>query len=703
MANPRKFSEKIALHTQKQAEETAAFEQIMREVSDATSKVPKQHLLINQSLGSYRGGSLPNVNHIGSNSVDLKSALSNLEEMKAGRSDSPMVYRERVVRSVGVGPMRSRPNEKRIDTSPYSSGAYLSPPPDTSWRRTNSDSALHQSAMNIGGETSLHSSGSQRRVTDGQLLGIGLGDTDPSRKQLNLSSDGRPKSCCEVPRVPGINIYPSQQEPGTLQIPIGNNTGSLPDLTSFHFPPPLPTPLDQEDPSSSSYSTSPQAVSPSTLSPTSLSSRQMGRFTFGGSPQESQGSSPGHSPSTRRRQYPQHLQNLVIGGPQSPTQLTQTANHLSVPSLMNSRYLHTCKGVTLDNSGIDNFPQNQYVYQQPTHQHQQQPQPPPQSLQQQQQQQMQSHRTSPQCVQQTQQQQSPTTTTTTQHQQQTQQQQQQQQQCSQSLISNSQNMQTHHLNSLSTYRSPQPLSRPSPQTSPGLIVQGSLVYRSGSPGETSHSCPQSPVSPASSPGIGPSTSPFSDQNNYFISQAQANALQQHFEQFSMMDNPVSTSINYIGSQSNATHYSQAVSHGSPEDGLTQIGTQELSTDQGFYSQSPSQLQYNRPVSINPSGSSTQQTTPQTPNTPSSIPDIILTGILADFSSSTGDDLSRQEFVKDLGSAMSGSFDTDLLPSDEMLREGLVPIDFDGLQMLTDPEMNVITDPATEDNFRLDKL
>ena len=31
-ANPRKFSEKIALHTQKQLEETAAFEQIMREV-----------------------------------------------------------------------------------------------------------------------------------------------------------------------------------------------------------------------------------------------------------------------------------------------------------------------------------------------------------------------------------------------------------------------------------------------------------------------------------------------------------------------------------------------------------------------------------------------------------------------------------------------------------------------------------------------
>lgn len=38
MANPRKFSEKIALHAQKQAEGTAAFEAILREVS-ATTRV----------------------------------------------------------------------------------------------------------------------------------------------------------------------------------------------------------------------------------------------------------------------------------------------------------------------------------------------------------------------------------------------------------------------------------------------------------------------------------------------------------------------------------------------------------------------------------------------------------------------------------------------------------------------------------------
>lgn len=49
------------------------------------------------------------------------------------------------VRNVGVGPMR-RPADRKIDTSPYGNNiAYLSPPSDSSWRRTSSDSAIHQS------------------------------------------------------------------------------------------------------------------------------------------------------------------------------------------------------------------------------------------------------------------------------------------------------------------------------------------------------------------------------------------------------------------------------------------------------------------------------------------------------------------------------------------------------------------------------
>lgn len=52
----------------------------------------------------------------------------------------------------------------------------------------------------------------------------------------------------------GFSIYPSSHD-NSIQIPIGNNTGSLPDLTSVHFPSPLHNPIDQEqDHSSSPYS-----------------------------------------------------------------------------------------------------------------------------------------------------------------------------------------------------------------------------------------------------------------------------------------------------------------------------------------------------------------------------------------------------------------------------------------------------------------
>uniref|UniRef100_A0A1B6D9Y1 Transducer of regulated CREB activity N-terminal domain-containing protein n=1 Tax=Clastoptera arizonana TaxID=38151 RepID=A0A1B6D9Y1_9HEMI len=514
MANPRKFSEKIALHNQKQAEETAAFEKIMREVSKAISTSP----------------------------------MGNLEEnMISGRQDGQMVFRDRSrERSIGVGgPIRSRPIEKRIDTSPYS-GPYLSPPPtDTSWRRTNSDSALHTSAQ---ANDSLLSPGSQRRVMDSHH--------GQHSDMFDLSlSPGRPRSC-DVPRVPGINIYPSQQEPGTIQIPIGNNTGSLPDLTSFHFPSPLPTPLDQED----------------------------------------------HN---------------------SPTYIN---NHLSVPSLVNSRLLHTCKGVTLENNNRDSS----------LNQHPPQSQSPQQHHQYGYHQRVSSPQNSP---------------------------------CSPHAQNSPLNTDYNLVNSLNSYRSPQPVSRPSPQNSPSLTVK----YGSASPLSSS---PQSPSSPPNS-----GANPFSEHNSYYISQAQAAALQQHFEQFSMMDSP--GTIDYIDSTNNTSPYSQT------DETCTQVSSQELTPDPGYFSTSPSQqLQYSR------------HSAQTTPNTPSSIPDIVLT----DFSN-TGDDLAcraEAEFAKELGCAIGGSFDSDIFsPSDECLRQGLDPIDLDGLQMLTDPE--IITDPATEDHFGLDRL
>lgn len=173
-----------------------------------------------------------------------------------------------------------------------------------------------------------------------------------------------------------------------------------------------------------------------------------------------------------------------------------------------------------------------------------------------------------------------------------------------------------------------------------------------------------------------------DQNNYFINQAQAAALQQDFEQFTMMDTPVSgnTIGSFIGSPNHTTSYAQS--------DMINVGGELGSGDAGYFSTSP-QVAY-QPA--NTTTTSAQQLTPQTPNTP--------TIILTDFSGA--DDLNNPEFVKDLGTAMMSDFDPELFPTDDALRQGLGPIDVDGLQMLTDPTV-VISDPSAEAHFRLDRL
>ncbi|KRT81028.1 hypothetical protein AMK59_5473, partial [Oryctes borbonicus] len=231
----------------------------------------KNTLRINsQALGSFRGGSLPNVS---AGAPTVKTASRSTESAKTddvSHSHTNIAvhsHRESRTRSPG-GPIR-RPQDRKHDTSPYSAGPFLSPPPDTSWRRTNSDSALHQSAM--------QGINNERNDKSNNLWMM------PTMNGPDGLHDGRPKSSCEVPRVPGINIYPSVHEPGTIQIPIGNNTGSLPDLTSVHFPSPIPTPLDHDgDQGSSPFSSSPVNTSPSTLSPTSLQHgiRQATRFHY---------------------------------------------------------------------------------------------------------------------------------------------------------------------------------------------------------------------------------------------------------------------------------------------------------------------------------------------------------------------------------------------------------------------------------------
>ncbi|XP_015585642.1 CREB-regulated transcription coactivator 1 isoform X4 [Cephus cinctus] len=652
MANPRKFSEKIALLNQKQAEETAAFEAIMRAVSDVTSRVASTSNSVGtsptgsgvpdstpptvqsagasppQSSGKYlhinlgnqfrAGGSLPNVNNnTNSNnakdpsgtcaaihSIDLKTSLSKLEEIQ----QNAMTYRgtERG-RSMGVGPVRSRPTEKRHDTSPYSGVPYLSPPQSDTWRRTNSDSALHQSANEACQSTSAMP---HRRGSDAYQHA--MSGTVNEHRESHHGFIERPRSSCEMPRVPGINIYLSSQPPGQ-QVPIGNNTGSLPDLSNVHFPSPLHTPLDQEDHSSSTqYSNSPQTSSPTTLSPTSLA--QAGRLSF----------SQDHSP-------PSPQQGVALDNSTSTSQ--QDLQSYSQPP---------------PPSAASHTPQH-FIYQQL-----QSPVPP----------------------------QSPKTS------------QSQQQQHHQH-----QHQQHHHhqqqLNSLGSYRSSQTVNRPSPQSSPSLTVQGSPLSYSNNP--------SAPQSPTGHPGLPSFPTENMDQNNYFINQNAA-ALQQHFEQFSMagdwaqmiqqlmesgytwtsqleMDSPVApTTIDaYIGSPNHTGNYTQS--------DMINVGGEMGSGDGGYYSTSP-QLAFQPRTPT-----TTQQLTPQTPNTP--------TIILTDFSSGT-DDLTSPEFGKESGSAITSDFDPDLFPSDDALRQGLGHIDLDGLQMLADPDM-VLSDSAAEAHFRLDRL
>ncbi|XP_025023766.1 CREB-regulated transcription coactivator 1 isoform X3 [Python bivittatus] len=271
--NPRKFSEKIALHNQKQAEETAAFEEVMKDLSLTRAHrlqlQKNQYLQLGQSRGQYYGGSLPNVNQIGNSAMDMPFQTpfqpSGLDTSRTTRHHGLVdrVYRDRNrLGSPHRRPLSVDKHGRQVDSCPYGT-VYLSPPSDTSWRRTNSDSALHQSTMTPT-QTEPFSAGSQdmqqKRVL---LLTVPGMEEDASETEKNLSKQGwdtkktgssRPKSC----EVPGINIFPSaDQENTTALIPAAHNTGgSLPDLTNIHFPSPLPTPLDPEESTFPSLSSS---------------------------------------------------------------------------------------------------------------------------------------------------------------------------------------------------------------------------------------------------------------------------------------------------------------------------------------------------------------------------------------------------------------------------------------------------------------
>ncbi|XP_074193929.1 CREB-regulated transcription coactivator 1 isoform X4 [Rhinolophus sinicus] len=403
--NPRKFSEKIALHNQKQAEETAAFEEVMKDLSltrAARLQLQKsQYLQLGPSRGQYYGGSLPNVNQIGSGTVDLPfqpsgflgealaAAPVSLTPFQSSGLDTSRTTRhhglvDRVYRERGrLGSPHRRPlsvdkHGRQVDSCPYGT-VYLSPPADTSWRRTNSDSALHQSTMTptqpdpfMGGSQDAH----QKRVL---LLTVPGMEETTSETDKNLSKQAwdtkktgsRPKSC----EVPGINIFPSaDQENTTALIPATHNTGgSLPDLTNIHFPSPLPTPLDPEEPAfpalSSSSSTGNLAAN---LTHLGIGTGQ-GMNTPGSSPQHRPaGVSPLSLSSEARRQQAQQQVSPTLS-PLSPITQAVAMDALSLEQQLPYAFF------TQAGSQQPPPPQPQPPPPPPPASQQQPPPPPPQS------------------------------------------------------------------------------------------------------------------------------------------------------------------------------------------------------------------------------------------------------------------------------------------------------------------------------------
>uniref|UniRef100_A0A8C9NCR3 CREB regulated transcription coactivator 1 n=1 Tax=Serinus canaria TaxID=9135 RepID=A0A8C9NCR3_SERCA len=566
-----------------------------------------QYLQLGQSRGQYYGGSLPNVNQIGNSAMDLPFQTpfqsSALDTSRTTRHHGLVdrVYRDRN----RLGSPHRRPlSVDKHGRCPYGT-VYLSPPSDTSWRRTNSDSALHQSTMTPAQQESF-SGGSQdmqqKRVL---LLTVPGMEETTSDADKTLSKQGwdtkktgssRPKSC----EVPGINIFPSaEQENTTALIPGTHNTGgSLPDLTNIHFPSPLPTPLDPEESSfpalSSSSSTGNLAAN---LTHLGISSASQGMTT---TPAPSQHRQPSVSP-------------LSLGADSRRPQSQQMSPTLSPLSPIT-------QAVAMDALSLEQQLPPYPFFTQTSSQQQQQPavasslpQTPP-------------------------------------------------------LLQSSGLQRGPQLPPLSvTVPSTIPQSPPGSQSQPSMgidINSASLQqYRSnaGSPAN------QSPTSPVSNQGFSPGSSPqhssmlgsvFGD--SYYEQQMtarQANALSHQLEQFNMIENAISS--NSLYSPCSTLNYSQAAmmgltgSHGSLQDSQ--------------------QLNY---------------------SSHSNIPNIILTV--------TGE--SPPSLSKELTSSLAGvgdvSFDTDSqFPLDELKID---PLTLDGLHMLNDPDM-VLTDPATEDTFRMDRL
>ncbi|KAM6106468.1 LOW QUALITY PROTEIN: CREB-regulated transcription coactivator 2 [Pterocles gutturalis] len=410
-SNPRKFSEKIALQKQRQAEETAAFEEVMMEI--CSTRLQAQKLRLAHSRGPYYSGSLPNVNQIGSGVSEFQGPLhSPLDSTRSTRHHGLVERVQRDPRRM-MSPLRRYVRQISFIPSPYGP-TYLSPPPEPSWRRTmpwgnfpvekghlfrlpsalnrtNSDSALHTSVMNPNPQDAYlgpaqgapppgRRSGFLDRDADSKVFLFQVppieetfDDTKHSLKPWDTkklsSSSARPRSC----EVPGIHIFPSPDQPANVPlIPSALNTGgSLPDLTNLHFPSPLPTPLDPDE---TPYPSLSGGNSTSNLANTMTHLGISGSMALGtgydspglSSPMQSSLSNPSLQSSLSNPNLQASLRSPSLHSSLSNPSLQSSQSSSSIPSSLSNQSLPSSLSSSLSNPSLPTSPRSQPLQSSPS-------------------------------------------------------------------------------------------------------------------------------------------------------------------------------------------------------------------------------------------------------------------------------------------------------------------------------------------------
>ncbi|KAG7317171.1 hypothetical protein KOW79_019469 [Hemibagrus wyckioides] len=237
--NPRKFSEKIALQIQRQAEDIAAFQEVMTDIT--STRIQAQKVRQARSLASYYGGSLPNVSQISAcPSGNQSQLLSNQDYSVSQHHHVRTEHGQRDHRPS----IHGRPNRRHIDSAPYLS-VHLSPPTGPSWRRNwcvrsaNEKSQMVQTPM-----TALSRTRSDSALhTSVRMTYTG----DPNPEQILTVCSKKAGTPLFSPPVPLIeeNVQEEGRTPKLQKISAafsgcdtnGNHiSGSLPDLSSLCLP-----------------------------------------------------------------------------------------------------------------------------------------------------------------------------------------------------------------------------------------------------------------------------------------------------------------------------------------------------------------------------------------------------------------------------------------------------------------------------------